>query len=315
MNINAIIEKLPLLKRLIDWSKKVTFWGFDGVPLFEVLQFFFRGVIEGAVTTRGAALAFNFFLALFPAIIVLFSLLAYLPAEYYDEIIIQLEKMLPQNAYELSISTIEDLMTKRTGLLSFGTVMALFFASNAMSSLLTAFDQSTYTKTTDNYLMNRLKALILLIILSALLIVAISLIIFGKTTLDYLIVEGYIEDGISYALLSAGQWLVTLALFYFAISLMYYVGPSRKTRWNFFSAGSSLATLLVILVSWGFAEYVNHFGNYNKIYGSIGTLIVIMLWLYFNSIIILLGFELNASIRTTSSGRKKLLEELDGHDY
>lgn len=293
------LKKIYLISVLVDWSKKVVFPGFDRLPVYDVAVFFFRGIGKGAITMRASALAFNFFLAIFPALIFLFTLIPYLPIENFrEELFLRLELLLPKEAYILAKSTIDDLIsTPRGGLLSFGFLLALYFATNGINAMMDAFNQSIHIAEKRSFIHQQLISILLVFIQSFLLIIAIALLAFGQLTLDFLNEKGIIESGISIFLLTAGQWVTIAALFYFAISFLYYFGPSIKGRWKFFSAGSSLATILMIIVSLGFAFYVNNFGQYNKVYGSIGTLIVIMLWIQFNSIILLIGFELNASIR------------------
>jgi len=152
----------------------------------------------------------------------------------------------------------------------------------------------------------RLAAVVLTIILSILLILATVLIIFGEIAIKYLVVNHILKTKTQVWMLLLGKWFVVLSLFFIAISFLYYYAPSVKKRWKFISAGSTLATILTILTSIVFAYFVNNFGQYNKLYGSIGTLIVIMLWIYFNSLILLLGFELNASIDNAKKQVKRI---------
>ncbi|MDA3779886.1 MAG: YihY/virulence factor BrkB family protein, partial [Bacteroidales bacterium] len=104
------------------------------------------------------------------------------------------------------------------------------------------------------------------------------------------------QTNFTYYFITFGKWIIIIAFFFFAISSLFYLAPAKKTKWRFISVGSTLATILTLLTSLGFSYFVNNFGQYNKLYGSIGTLMVILIWLYFNSFAILLGFELNASI-------------------
>jgi membrane protein len=133
-------------------------------------------------------------------------------------------------------------------------------------------------------------------ILSTLVLAAVLLIIFGGTVINMLVEYGWLKGSFTFILIQIGVWLIILLLFFFAYSFLYYFGPSKRMKYRFISAGSTLATLLTIISSIGFAYFVNNFGEYNKLYGSIGTLIVVMLWLYITSLVLLIGFELNASI-------------------
>lgn len=296
---NFLFKIFPFIPVVIDRSKKIVLPGFDGLPVYDVAIFFIHGIQKGALTMRASALTFNFFLAIFPAIIFLFTLIPYLPIDNFrDELLNRLGVILPKDAFSLAKSTIDDLVsTPRGGLLSIGFLMALYFATNGINAMMDAFDQSIHISEKRSFIHQKLISILLVLIQSFLLILAVSLLTFGQIILDFLYQKGFIGGGISFVMLTVGQWVTIAALFYFAISFLYFFGPSIRGSWKFFSAGSSLATILMIIISLGFAYYVNNFGTYNKVYGSIGTLIVIMLWLQFNFIILLIGFELNASIR------------------
>ncbi|MGD1844574.1 MAG: YihY/virulence factor BrkB family protein [Salibacteraceae bacterium] len=304
--VNWILEESSV-RHLVRISRKLVIPGFDGMPLYDVLAFFIRSLQQGALVTRASSLAFKFFLALFPAMIFLFTLLPYIPIEdFTDKLLIQLQFMLPEEAYQLSKDTVEDLAeNRREGLLSFGFLFTIYLATNGINAMIEAFNQSILLAEKRNFIMQRLAALALMFILLFLAIIAMFLIIFSNIIIDKLMAIDLLHEGLEIWLVTAGKWLVILGFFYFSVSFIYYVGPSRKEKFRFFSAGSSLATLLIIAVSYGFAYYVNHFGNYNKLYGSIGTLMVIMLWIYFNCLILLMGFELNASIMGAKRDRRQ----------
>jgi membrane protein len=294
-------------KKLID----IVFPGMDGLSLSYMARFFVKGVINGAVPGRASSIAFNFFLALFPAVIFLFTLIPYIPVSgFQDQLLGIIEKIMPTNAYEAARSTIVDIVKhQRGGLLSFGFLFALYFSTNGINSIIEGFNKSYHLVETRSFFKQRVVALILTIILSILVLISISLMIFSETVLEYMMTFGLIKDGFIYQLLQAAKWIIILAQFFLGISFIYYLGPSRKMKWRFFSAGSILATLLCIIVSLGFTYFVNNFGQYNKVYGSIGTLIVVLLWIYFNSINLLLGFELNASVELANRKVKKKAEE------
>ncbi len=297
------------IEKIILWAKNITFWGFDGIPLYNVAKFFFKGIQKGALTTRASSVAFNFFLAVFPSIIFFFTLIPYIPIDnFQQELMSILKDVLPDNAYLSVKGTIEDIVThKRGGLLSFGAIAALYFSTNGINSMIGAFNATYHSIENRNWYMQRLVSLFLVVILFLLLTVAIALIVFSHSVLTYLVEIGILELDATYYLLMIGKWVIVLALFFFVISFIYYIAPSRKTKWRFISAGSTFATILSIIISVGFSFFVNNFGQYNKLYGSIGTLIVILIWLNLNALILLIGFELNASIKV---GSKKSLKSL-----
>lgn len=303
-----------MVRRVLIWSKKLVLPGFDGVPLYDVAVFFIKGLQKGAITNRAAALSFNFFLAIFPAIIFFFSLIPYIPIENFQDSLLDLmEEFIPQQAYAAVEDTLFDIVTRPRGnLLSIGFLMAMYFATNSVTSMMEAFNQTYHSIETRSAFRQRLVAIGLVFLLSTLVVVAIALITFGPVALNWLQSHDLLTDKLTLYLLSAGKWLITLALLFFAFSLLFYFGPSRKLRFRFISAGSTITTLLFIAASIGFNYYVNNFARYNTLYGSIGTLIIFMLWINFNALIILLGFELNASIavarRTNNLTAKKSFE-------
>lgn len=289
-------------KRLLLYFKlilqKIVIPGFDGVSIFEVLNFFFKGLLKGALTMRASAVAFNFFLALFPTIIFVFTIIPYLPIPGFNEAIFGLlQDILPNSTYQTVYETVENILTQpQGGLLSIGFMLALFFSTTGIISLIEAFNQTYHSIQARSFLKQYLIALILVIIISALVLIGISLMIGGGVFIDYLQGKQWIDTGFQTFMLQFIKWSVVVCIFFFAISFLYYLGPSRRQKFRFISAGSTLSTLLIIILSIGFNYYIDNFSRYNTLYGSIGTLIIVMLWIYFVSIVILIGFELNASI-------------------
>ncbi len=264
-NVRRLIKFKPA-HRTFNASKRVILPGFEGLSLYLVSKFFFQGIRNGALNMRATSLAFSFFLALFPSVIFLFTLIPYIPiANFQDELFNLMKSLLPQSAFE---------------------------ATNGFNAMINAFNETYHQIETRSPLMQRLVAFLIVIVTTLLLLTAIALIIGTEFAFQRWIKR----DNVEYYLIYYGQWFILVALCYSFISFNYFMGPKSNKGWRFFSAGSVFATILTIITSVLFAYYVNNFGNYNKLYGSIGTLIVIMLWLYINSLILLLGFDLNVSI-------------------
>ncbi len=292
-----IIEWKPIAN-IIAFSKRLVLPGFDGMPFYDVSLFFVKGIQKGSITQRASSLSFNFFLALFPAIIFFFTLIPYLPINDFQTTLFSIfQSVLPENAFETVKSTISDILTnKRSGLLSVGFLMTLYFATNGVNAVIDAFNKSYHTLENRPWVKQRLISVFLVIILAVLLITAIALITVGSFLLNYLVKYGLLKGEITIYLLFASRWIILLAMLFFGISFLYYFAPAKKKRFRFISAGSSLATFLILITTFGFNFYVTNFSKYNALYGSIGTLIIILMWIYFNAIILLIGFELNASI-------------------
>ena len=282
---------------LIEIFKKIKPLGFNGLSIYDVTIFFIKGLQEGAITTRASSLAFNFFLAFFPSIIVFFTLIPYIPISGFQETLMEiLSNILPPSTNAATFNTLEDIINnQRGGLLSIGFILALYFSTNGMSSLIQAFNSSYHIRENESILKHQLLSIILTIILSALVFLTIILIIFGKAAILYLIEYEIISQN-QITLLNIAKWVILTFMLFIGITIIFNFGHSIKNKTKIFSPGALLATLFIILTSVFFSYYIDNFSQYNKIYGSIGTLIIILLWIYFNAIILLIGFELNASI-------------------
>jgi len=304
------VLRLPIIRNIIKFSKEVRIPGFDGLPLYDVTAFFIKGIQEGWLSLRASAVAFNFILAIFPSIIFLFTLIAYIPITGFQEQLLEMmQVLLPASVFESVSGTFEDIITRqRGGLLSVTVISALYFSTNGLHTLIDSFNTTYHTIESRPYLIQRAIALLLTLILTIFTLVAIGLIVFGQMGMEFVREQGWLEDSLLRFSLNLARWIIILVLMFFAISVLYFLGPAKQTKWRFFSAGSSLATLLVLITSLGFSYFVESFGQYNKLYGSIGTLVIVMLWMFFNSIALLIGFELNASIEDAKLREMELKE-------
>lgn len=266
---------------------------FDGLSAYDVAVFFGKGIYEGAVTSRAASISFSFFLALFPGVIFLFTLIPFIPVEgFQSELFKLLRDVLPPNSFDAAYSTITDILTiKRGDLLGLTVVAAFFFATNGTLSLIGNFGQSVHRLNVRGFWSQYLAAFLLTLALSVLLILGIT-----ALTLCEVYVSEWLDGELGSWLAAACRWIVLLGLVLLSISLLFYFGPMRSAPWRFVSPGALLATLLVWLTSYLFGIYVTDFSRYNQLYGSIGTLMIIQLWIYVNAIGLIIGFELNASM-------------------
>jgi membrane protein len=281
---------LALLRRS---AQTITLPLFDGLSLYDVAIFFWKGIYEGAVTSRAASISFSFFLALFPGVIFVFTLIPFIPIEgFQHELFRLLRDVLPPNSFDAAYSTITDILTiKRGDLLGITVAAALFFATNGTLALIGNFGQTIHRLNVRGFWSQYLAAFWLTLALALLLIGGIAVLALGEVWIPTLIPG---DNGIW--LTALARWVVLLGLVLFAISLLFYFGPMRSAPWRFISPGALLATVLVWLTSYLFGIYVTDFSRYNQFYGSIGTLMIIQLWIYVNAIGLIIGFELNASM-------------------
>jgi membrane protein len=292
------IKSSKIYRQIIEWLDTHSLPGFYGIPILDILSFIRTELRNESIILRANAMAYSFFLALFPAIIVLFTLLAYMPIQGLMQALKNaLLQVMPLESATYLTGVIEELaMIPRGGLLSVGLLLTLFFTSNGMMSMLRGFEKRheiSYKARTG--LRRRLVALQLTVILGMLLIASLAAIVLGRSLTNAILIWTEVDYD-AFVMLQYVRWVAIIILFYAGISLLYRYGPALKQRMRFFTPGATLATILSISSSLAFSYYVNQFETYNQFYGSLGALIVLMLWLQINSIIILIGYELNASI-------------------
>jgi membrane protein len=287
-------------------NKQLVLPGFDGVPLSQVIRFVLKGFQKGVLVTRASSIAFNLLMALLPASIFLFTLIPFIPIHNFQKELIRLfENILPSNAFNFLQATIIDIVTRKSrGLLLIMFIATVLFSTNGIHAVIHAFVVSAHSFKSRSWLHQRKISVILLIVVVFLISAGGILTILQRIGVNRLVEYHIIERHLVLHLLIFLKWIVIIMLVFLAISFLYYYAPAKRTGFRFFSAGSILATFLFIITSLGFSAYVNKFGQYNKLYGSIGTLMVILIWLYLNSIAILIGFELNVSIKAALEEEK-----------
>ncbi len=288
------------------WLKNIKLKRHDNLSLYKFLKIFFFNISEDEILDRANAVAFNFILAIFPAIIFLFTLIPYI-SHYFPEITTGtimkfMSEIIPDSMYSVASSTILDIVSKhRGGLLTFGFLLAAYLSTNGMMSLMRAFNACYRTVEKRNWLKARLTATGLTLMLSVVIISAVALLIAGQFGLNYATehLEQFSQmnlDQYTIYLFFVLRFVIVFVVFFIAISSIYYFAPAVHYNWSFFSIGSNIATLAILALSYGFEYYVSNFSSYNKVYGSIGVLIALMAWVQLVTIILLFGYEINASL-------------------
>jgi membrane protein len=299
------LERIIYNTRVFRWlekkSRKIILPGFQRVPLYDVINFFFNQVKKVGLNDRARSISFSFLTAIPAAMIFICTLVPYLPiaTQIKRQLLFITKDITPnQNTYLLVSQFLEDFLNKpRVGLLSFGFVLALFYSSNAMIGIMRSFNKSLIYNSKRNALETRWMAVKLTILVLAMVIGSVIILVTQAELLRTLMKWMHITNKASVRLLfKTVRWVVIIPLFYMAIACIYKYGPAVQKRWNLFSPGTLLATSLTILITVLFSYWVNNFGTYNKVYGSIGTVMILMLLIYFNSLVLLIGYELNVSI-------------------
>ncbi len=293
------ITRHPKLIQLLRWSKAYALPGFGGVPIYTIIKFLYDQYTGDRMLTRANSIAFNFMLALFPALLFLLTLIPYLPfMEDKTTLLLEtIEGVMPSTAYDYLESIVGSILDQRNQeLLSIGFILALLFSSNGMLSLMTAFskkDKQHFKHRT--ILKERWVAILLTLAIGFLFISSLILVVVGNIVFNLMELDEILPRFTQLLLLTA-RWLVTFIVVYAGVTIIYRYAPKFKNRTSFINPGSVMATSFSLLSSLGFSYIVNEFGRYNEIYGPLGALVVIMIWLQINAFIILAGYELNASI-------------------
>ena len=303
-----------LLRPVVIVADKIKYPGQEKISLLDIARFFITGLQQGDIQSRARSISFDFFLAIFPTIIFFFTLIPYIPVEgIQDRILFLLQEVLPPYTFEAARTTIEDILKQpRGGLLSFGFLFALYVSTNGINSLINSFNQSYHGIAVRSAFQQRLVSVYLTLMLAIIVILSIALIILSEVATHYMESKNLLDAGPRIFLLQTGKWLILIGMALCMISFLYFYGPSKKNKRPFISVGSVTATILLIATSLAFNYFVANFSQYNKIYGSIGTLIVILIWINFNSLQLIIGFELNASIENAlraKSGRLTIKNE------
>ena len=299
INFEKYVNKAIALKdKAIAWAKSISLPGFRGKPMYDVLWYFINGFSKGYLTDRAAAVAFNVFLALFPAIMVLFTFIPYMPLEGVQAMIVDMIHKVVPTVADRVVGTIDEIMSRQHNtLMSIGIIMAFFFSSGAIRAFFRGFDMGVNHIGKMSLIRMYGGGLLTTLILGALLITSIALIIIGNDVLPWFFNKIHFYNNFIITLINIGRWLLTVFALLVAIAILYFFGnPDKERKFRLFTPGTIMFTLLFIVGTVGFNYYIVNFSKYNALYGSIGGLIIFMMWMYVNCIIVLIGYELDASI-------------------
>lgn len=300
--LERIILNFPVVRFMKNKSKNIVIPGFDGVPLYDVILFFLSQVRKVGLIQRAEAVSFNLLMAIPAATIFLCTLIPYLPVskQVTEELLLLTKDIFRSRDTYIFVSNFlnDFLMTPRSGLLSAGFVLAVYYASNSMIGIMNSFNKSLLSANKKNFFQMRWMAIKLTTVLILLIIATIILLITQGKLANLLFEWLDIKNRVLIFLILSVRWIVIGALFFYSVAIIYKYAPAVHKRWRLSSPGAIFATLLIITTNFAFSFWVNHFSNYNKVYGSIGTILIIMLLIYINALILLIGYELNVSIHS-----------------
>lgn len=304
--VRKMVRKYPFLLRWSRKGKQVTLPGFEGIPLYNVAVIFRNEIRDDALNVRASSISFYFILALFPSIFSFFTLLAYIPIRDFEEVLMSfLHDAMPGEVFVVLENTIRDIVGKqRGGLLSLNFILTVVFASGGVVSMMQAFDKINPTFHKRSWWQKRKVSLLIIALVSFQFIFGIALFIIGNQALRNALEFFEINYWWTYLLFQGLRYALIIFFIFNGIAVIYYFAPAVKEKYRYFSVGASFATMLSFISSYIFSWYVGLLHNFNTLYGSLGIIIVVMLWVYINALVLLFGFELNNSIAVNKAIRK-----------
>ncbi len=293
------LEDIPVINVLVRFLKKIKLPGLEGLSFYDLLELYVIGIVKGALTTRASAIAFSFFMALFPFLLFVLFIIPYIPVEgFKTDFLVFLESFLPPNTSDFFINNIFENIdqSQRGGLLSSVFVLSIALMANGVNAVFSGFENSYHEQLTRNVFKQYFYALGIALILAFLLILTIAFLGYFQIYVVQELLEVLDVDSQNVFWANFAQYLFFIVMIYLAIATLYYFGTHEGRNSKFFSIGALFTTLLIMLSSYLFGIYIENFGQYNKLYGSIGALLILLFYLWLNANILLLGYELNASL-------------------
>jgi membrane protein len=302
------LEKIPIINLLVKLGKKIKVPGLQGMSLYDVIEMYFIGIVKGALTSRAGGIAFSFFMAVFPFLLFILTLIPYIPIDGFQEGLFSFIKdILPPQTFEAVNVVIGDIVNNQYGgLLSFGFLLSILLMTNGINAIFGGFEYSYHVTELRNVFRTYFISLGVSLLTSFFLIVTITLVILYQVALSKIDEKEWLNTS-DLNLFYYGRGLLFLIMIFTIVSLLFRYGTKQGKETRFFSAGAVLTTFLSLCTFYVFGIYVVKFAQYNQLYGSIGTLLILMLFVWLNSIILLLGFELNASLHALRCINKRVL--------
>lgn len=294
--IENFINKIPVARNLMRVTQRVPLPWLHGLSLYDLLELYILGVAEGALSYRAAAIAFSFFMALFPFALFILNLIPYIPIEgFQGDFMRFVSESVPPKTYDAVASIISDILNNsHSGLLSTGFLMAILLMANGLNAILGGFETSQHVIIRRGFFRQYFVALGISLVLSFLLLFTVAMIVVFEVFIQKTIIQDVLSDRIP--LIIMGRYAFVILMILLTTSILFRFGVSHDRRRSFISIGSVFTTILIIISSYGFGIWVVKFSKYNELYGSIGTLLIMMFYIWLNCMILLMGFELDALI-------------------
>jgi membrane protein len=295
--IEEKLNKIPIIRNLVKLLKLIILPGFNGLSLYHLLEIYIVGIVEGTFSSRASSIAYSFFIALFPFLLFILNLIPVIKVEdFQNRFLTFIEELLPPQTQDFFFPVIEDIaLNPRNSLISVTFFLTLFLTANGVNSIFSAFEYSVHVNINRNFFKQYFVALLVSVFLAILLLITVGSILYGEYLISELKAGAYIENDIFW--INFLQYSIFIIMLYTTISTLYRFGVREGREIRFFSIGALVTTLLFLLTTYFFGVYINNFSSYNELYGSIGALLIMMFYIWINSNLLLLGFELNISLQ------------------
>ena len=292
------------MKLLKIFLSSIKLPGFNGFSLFDLFEMYFLGIIKGALTARAGSISFSFFMAIFPFLLFVLNLIPFIPIDNFDSILLNfIEILVPSDSEEFFAEIFFDIQSKpRGGLLSSVFLLSIILTANGVSSIFASFEESYHIELSRNFFKQYLYSMGVAVLLALTLLFAVVVAVFFEVYIFSNIKE-LLQNTLAW--IRFGQSFFYVFLIYFSVSILYYFGTIEGKKSSFFSPGAIMTTILIMFTTWAFGIYIENFSTYNQLYGSIGALLIFMLYIWLNSNVLLLGFELNATIMSLKNKSKE----------
>lgn len=289
------IKVFPILKNFISFLKAFRIPGYSGFSFYDLLELYLSGIVKGTLSSRAGSIAFSFFMALFPFLLFILNLIAFIPIENFDAVLFNfIELLLPQESQSFFTQIFDDIRLKqRAGLLSSVFLLSIILTANGVSSIFSSFEGSYHVELSRSFFRQYLFSMMVGILLAILLLLGVAALIFFEI---YILnnLEDLIPSEVNW--IRFGQIFFYIILTYISVAILYYFGTIEGKKTHFFSPGALMTCLLILLTTYFFGIYIENFSKYNQLYGSIGALLIFLFYIWLNSSVLLLGFELNATL-------------------
>lgn len=299
-DVPHILKRIPLIRQVIILLENIKLPWLQGISLFELIKFYISGVLQGGISYRAAAIAFSFFMALFPFALFILNLIPYIPIEGFQADFLNfVRENVPPTTFDAIENIINDILhNSHSGLLSTGVILSVFLMTNGVNAVMSGFETSLHITVKRAYFRQYFVALLMSMLLTFILIFTIAAIVVLEVVIQRTIIQDVLSSRVSdkISLLEMGRYIFVILMIMLVTAILFKYGIKQSKKKKLITIGTVFTTILIILSSYFFGIWVVKFSKYNELYGSIGTLLIFMFYLWINCMVLLLGFELDASI-------------------